>query len=149
MEKSVNIRNKRASHEYFLIQEVTAGIQLTGTEIKSIRAQVLGDSFRQVCFHSAKLDQEAAFVSRTTLGYFVRSGALLEALPVLGPDGATVKEHYNLVVPMDLKSGIYTVGVRVIQEVGGPVLAPSDDPTLANTGGFILIGKIAVTAPGR
>jgi SsrA-binding protein len=37
MEKAVNIRNKRASHEYFLIQEVTAGIQLTGTEIKSIR----------------------------------------------------------------------------------------------------------------
>ena len=37
MQKSVNIRNKRASHEYFLIQEVTAGIQLTGTEIKSIR----------------------------------------------------------------------------------------------------------------
>ena len=37
MEKSVNIRNKRASHEYFLIQEFTAGILLTGTEIKSIR----------------------------------------------------------------------------------------------------------------
>ncbi len=37
MEKSISIRNKRASHEYYLIQEVTAGIQLTGTEIKSIR----------------------------------------------------------------------------------------------------------------
>ncbi len=37
MEKSVNIRNKKASHEYFLVQEFTAGIQLTGTEIKSIR----------------------------------------------------------------------------------------------------------------
>ncbi len=37
MEKSINIRNKRASHEYFLVQEVTAGILLTGTEIKSIR----------------------------------------------------------------------------------------------------------------
>ncbi len=37
MVKSVSIRNKRASHEYFLIQEVTAGILLTGTEIKSIR----------------------------------------------------------------------------------------------------------------
>lgn len=37
MEKSVNIRNKRASHEYFLVQEFVAGIQLTGTEIKSIR----------------------------------------------------------------------------------------------------------------
>lgn len=37
MEKTINIKNKRASHEYFLIQEITAGIQLTGTEIKSIR----------------------------------------------------------------------------------------------------------------
>ncbi|MEI7982477.1 MAG: SsrA-binding protein SmpB [Bacteroidota bacterium] len=37
MEKTITIRNKRASHEFFLIQEFTAGIQLTGTEIKSIR----------------------------------------------------------------------------------------------------------------
>jgi len=33
----VNIKNKKASHEYFLIEKYTAGIQLTGTEIKSIR----------------------------------------------------------------------------------------------------------------
>jgi SsrA-binding protein len=37
MEKTVNIKNKKAAHEFFLIQEFTAGIQLTGTEIKSIR----------------------------------------------------------------------------------------------------------------
>ena len=37
MEKQVSIKNKRAAHEYFLVQEFTAGIQLTGTEIKSIR----------------------------------------------------------------------------------------------------------------
>jgi len=37
MEKTINIKNKRASFEYFLIQEFTAGILLTGTEIKSIR----------------------------------------------------------------------------------------------------------------
>ena len=37
MEQTVKIRNKRASHEYFLIQEFTAGIVLAGTEIKSIR----------------------------------------------------------------------------------------------------------------
>ena len=37
MEKTINIKNKRASHEYFLVQEYTAGIQLSGTEIKSIR----------------------------------------------------------------------------------------------------------------
>lgn len=33
----VNIRNKRASYEYFLEEKLVAGIQLTGTEIKSIR----------------------------------------------------------------------------------------------------------------
>jgi SsrA-binding protein len=37
MENSISIRNKKAGHEYFLLQELTAGIQLSGTEIKSIR----------------------------------------------------------------------------------------------------------------
>lgn len=34
----VQIRNKKASFEYFFVDEYTAGIVLTGTEIKSIRA---------------------------------------------------------------------------------------------------------------
>ena len=34
---SINIKNKRAEHEYFLMETLTAGIVLTGTEIKSIR----------------------------------------------------------------------------------------------------------------
>ena len=33
----VSIRNKKASFEYFFIDTYTAGIVLTGTEIKSIR----------------------------------------------------------------------------------------------------------------
>ena len=33
----VSIRNKKASFEYFLVDTYTAGIVLTGTEIKSIR----------------------------------------------------------------------------------------------------------------
>ncbi len=33
----VQIRNKKASFEYFFIETLTAGIVLTGTEIKSIR----------------------------------------------------------------------------------------------------------------
>lgn len=37
MANIIEIRNKRASHEYFLVEVFTAGIQLTGTEIKSIR----------------------------------------------------------------------------------------------------------------
>ena len=34
---AINIKNKRAEHEYFLLDTLTAGIVLTGTEIKSIR----------------------------------------------------------------------------------------------------------------
>ncbi|MCX6286059.1 MAG: SsrA-binding protein SmpB [Bacteroidetes bacterium] len=37
MEKTISIKNKRVSFEYFLLQEFTAGIMLTGTEIKSVR----------------------------------------------------------------------------------------------------------------
>lgn len=34
---NISIKNKRAEHEYFLMERLTAGIVLTGTEIKSIR----------------------------------------------------------------------------------------------------------------
>ena len=34
----VNIKNKRAEFEYILVDTYTAGIVLTGTEIKSIRS---------------------------------------------------------------------------------------------------------------
>jgi SsrA-binding protein len=37
MQKSINIQNKKARFEYEIIDKYTAGIQLTGTEIKSIR----------------------------------------------------------------------------------------------------------------
>ena len=37
MEKSVNIKNRKAGYEYELIDKYIAGIQLQGTEIKSIR----------------------------------------------------------------------------------------------------------------
>ena len=35
--KSINIKNKRASFDFLLLDKYTAGIVLTGTEIKSIR----------------------------------------------------------------------------------------------------------------
>ena len=35
---SINIKNRKAEYEYFLLTTYTAGIVLSGTEIKSIRA---------------------------------------------------------------------------------------------------------------
>lgn len=37
MQKNINIQNKKARFEYEFLDKYTAGIQLTGTEIKSIR----------------------------------------------------------------------------------------------------------------
>lgn len=37
MQKAIHIKNKRARFEYELLEEYTAGLVLTGTEIKSIR----------------------------------------------------------------------------------------------------------------
>lgn len=34
----IEILNRKATHEYFFVQEFSAGIMLTGTEVKSIRA---------------------------------------------------------------------------------------------------------------
>jgi len=38
MAKTVVARNKKARHDYFIIETYEAGIQLTGTEIKSVRS---------------------------------------------------------------------------------------------------------------
>ena len=38
MSNNINIKNRRASHDYEFIEEYNAGVVLTGTEIKSIRA---------------------------------------------------------------------------------------------------------------
>lgn len=38
VQKNVMITNRRATHEYYFVSEYEAGIVLTGTEIKSIRA---------------------------------------------------------------------------------------------------------------
>ncbi len=45
--QQINIKNKRATFDYELVEKLTAGIVLTGTEIKSIRAgkASLVDSF--------------------------------------------------------------------------------------------------------
>ncbi len=49
MANQIKIKNKRASFQYFILEKLVAGIQLTGTEIKSIRAGKvsLADSYCQ------------------------------------------------------------------------------------------------------
>jgi SsrA-binding protein len=55
MSDQVNIRNKKASHDFEFLEKFVAGIQLSGTEIKSIRLgkASLADAF--CYFHNGEL----------------------------------------------------------------------------------------------
>jgi SsrA-binding protein len=55
MLKTVNILNKRAKFEYEIIDRYTAGIVLTGTEIKSIRLGKAGIAESFCEFHGTEL----------------------------------------------------------------------------------------------
>ena len=47
MTSNVNIKNKKATYEYQIIDKLVAGLQLTGTEIKSVRLSKasIGDGY--------------------------------------------------------------------------------------------------------
>lgn len=59
IEKTVNILNKRARFEYELLEEIEAGIVLTGTEIKSLRSSKasITEAFCQI------IDQELYIIN--------------------------------------------------------------------------------------
>lgn len=55
MQKTVNILNKRAKFDYEILEKYTAGIVLTGTEIKSIRLGKAGIAESFCEFHNSEL----------------------------------------------------------------------------------------------
>ena len=55
LENEINIRNKRASFEYSFIDKYVAGLQLTGTEIKSIRSGKASIAEAYCLFHNNEL----------------------------------------------------------------------------------------------
>ncbi len=67
---SITIRNKRATFEYFLVETLTAGIVLTGTEIKSIREgkASLADSY--CSFKGNELFVLGMHIAEYTLGTY-------------------------------------------------------------------------------
>ena len=71
MPNEVNIRNKRASFDYEFLEEYNAGIVLTGTEIKSIRAgkASLVDSY--CFFNRGELWVKGMHIAEYKLGTFL------------------------------------------------------------------------------
>ena len=68
MEKTISIKNRRASFEYFLLQEFTSGIMLTGMEIKSIREGKASIADAYCSFRGNELFVVNMHVAEYTLG---------------------------------------------------------------------------------
>jgi SsrA-binding protein len=68
--QNINIKNKKSSHEYEFLEKFIAGIQLTGTEIKSIKAgkASLVDSY--CYFHRGELFLKGMHVSEYWWGTY-------------------------------------------------------------------------------
>lgn len=68
--QNINIKNKRSSFEYEFLEKYIAGIQLTGTEIKSIKAgkASLVDSY--CYFHNGELYLKGMHVSEYWWGTY-------------------------------------------------------------------------------
>lgn len=66
----INIKNKRAEHDYLVIDKYTAGIVLTGTEIKSIRAgkASLVDTFCYI--HNAEMWIKNSYIAEYDFGSY-------------------------------------------------------------------------------
>ena len=103
--KSVNIKNKRASFDFLLLDKYTAGIVLTGTEIKSIRAgkASLVDTF---CFiHNGEVWVKNMYVAEYSYGSYNNHGTARPeafAQPQGNPEVAAGHEKSRLHIGADL-----------------------------------------------
>ena len=66
----INIKNKRAEHDFLVVDKYTAGIVLTGTEIKSIRAgkASLVDTFCYI--HNGEMWVKNMYIAPYELGSY-------------------------------------------------------------------------------
>lgn len=66
----INIKNKRAEHDFLVMDKYTAGVVLTGTEIKSIRAgkASLVDTFCYI--HNGELWMKNSYIAEYDFGSY-------------------------------------------------------------------------------
>ncbi len=64
----MEIRNKSAFHDYFIEQKLIAGLVLTGTEVKSLRAGKASFNDAYCFFHQGELYVKSLHISEYKLG---------------------------------------------------------------------------------
>ncbi|MFB6305532.1 MAG: SsrA-binding protein SmpB [Flavobacteriales bacterium] len=106
----VNIRNKKASFEFELLEKYEAGIQLTGQEIKSIREGKASIKEAYCMFHKGELYVKNMHISEYGHGRIEeheprRLRKLLLHKQELKKLGKKVKERGQTIVPIKLYIG--------------------------------------------
>jgi len=105
--KTISIKNKKASYQYFLMDSFTSGIQLTGTEIKSIREgrASLGEAY--CAFDAGELFLKNAHIAEYEYGTYAnhdpkRDRKLLLTRRELKKLQNKVKEKGFTIIPVQL-----------------------------------------------
>lgn len=122
-QKSIEIVNRRAEHEYFLTDKYEAGLVLQGTEIKSIRkgAANLSDSY--CVFHDGELYVYSMYIKEYENGTYAnhasrRNRKLLLHKNELRKLEKKVKERGYTIIPYRLymtERGIAKLEIAVAQ----------------------------------
>lgn len=105
--KKVDIRNRRASFEYFFLEEFTAGLSLTGTEIKSIRQGKVNLTDAYCLFMDGELYVRSMHISVYTEGTHwnhdpLRDRKLLLTKREMRKLGENLKDQGLTIVPVRL-----------------------------------------------
>lgn len=66
--KNIEIKNRKAAFEYFFVDEFEAGIQLTGTEVKSLRAGNANLSDAYCAFKDGSLYVHSMYIAEYKFG---------------------------------------------------------------------------------
>ncbi len=78
LQKTINIKNKKASFEYYFLEEYAAGMVLTGTEIKSVREGKVSMADAYCFFHKGELYVKNLNISRYENGTYFNHDPLRE-----------------------------------------------------------------------
>jgi len=78
LQKTINIKNKKASFEYYFLEEYTVGMVLTGTEIKSIREGKVSMADAYCFFNKGELYVKNLNISRYDNGTYFNHDPLRE-----------------------------------------------------------------------
>lgn len=120
MSSDVITQNRKAYHDYFIVETIEAGIMLTGTEVKSLRAGKanLKDSY-------AKIKNEEIFLVNTHISAYDRADAFKHIDPERTRKLLLHKDEIKRLIGKTREKGftliptkLYFKGGRVKVEIG-------------------------------